>query len=269
MHKLKPKLAIQHPTNVAEDIATNGFAEIAGREFIMDVEIQQAFAALVDSFDDLPLDPNDPDQLRRRRYGRFVYIPWADALFEQPSVAGADGELVVEYFQPISLNSVDGGLKRPFIPLHPAIRSNRALHELIRFDYWSLPERADMEGMPITVGVHQVALQPKWGRPAIASPNHLHQDGEPFTFVHLARRQNITGGLNYVATADCAGQHPNKVDQSKILACFTLENLLDSFVVDDQRVSHHVDGVYPLFEDQTAERSAFLIDFTPNMPQIG
>ena len=82
------------------------------------------------------------------------------------------------------------------------------------------------------------------------------------------RRKNVAGGSNYVAPPDCAGMHPGELGDEKILSKFTLENVLDSFVVDDARVSHHVDEVYPIIQDQACERSVLLVDFTPMMPQF-
>lgn len=268
MHTRKPKIDLTHEARVTETLKKDGFAAFKGASFAMNAEIQQSLDALIASFDDLPPDQYDETELRKRRYGRFVYIPWADVLLEQPSVVDTNGITVVEYFQPLSLNSVDGGKRRPFTPLHAATRSNRALRELIRFDYWSLPERRDWLGMPITVGVHQISMMPNSSRHAVSSPDHLHQDGEPFTYVHLIRRENVAGGMNYVAGPQCAGFHPRELEQDAILAKFTLEGCLDSFVVDDSMVSHHVDEVFCIKGQQEARRDVFLIDFTPNMPQF-
>ncbi len=268
MHNRIQKIDLTHKTLITETLEKDGFAAFKGACFDLDQEMNQSLDALVASFDDLPPDQYDETGLRKRRYARFVYIPWADVLLEQPSVLDANGNTVVEYFQPLSLNSVDGGKRRPFTPLHPATRSNRALHELIRFDYWSLPIRPEWIGMPITVGVHQISLSPEHSNHAVSSPNHLHQDGEPFTFVHLARRENVSGGMNYVARPECAGIHPSEIDGDAMLAKFTLESLLDSFVVDDSMVSHHVDEVFCVNAQLEARRDVFLIDFTPNLPQI-
>lgn len=268
MHTRKPKIDLTHEARIQEALKDTGFAAFKGASFNMHAEMQQSLDALVASFDDLPPDQYDATGLRKRRYGRFVYIPWADVLLEQPSVVDSDGNTVVEYFQPLSLNSVDGGKRRPFTPLHPVTRSNRALHELIRFDYWSLPERHDWNGMPITVGVHQISLAPNSSQHAVSSPDHLHQDGEPFTYVHLMRRKNVAGGTNYIAGPECAGFHPRELEQDAILAKFTLAECLDSFVVDDSKVSHHVDEVFCIKGQKEARRDVFLIDFTPNMPQF-
>lgn len=268
MHELKPSLAVSHKADIADGVERNGYATFDGNDFSMDIETRQAIEGLVDSFDNLPVDPYDPEGVRFRRFGQYDYLPWADALIEKPVVHDLSGNPVFEYFQPLSHNSVDGGKRRPFTPLHPNVRSSRGLRELIRFDFWSLPERKEWEGLSLTVGVHQIALRPEWGRSAVSSPNHLHRDGEPSTYIHLLKRENVSGGKNYVASPESAGIHPSYVEPGAILAQFTLENLLDSFVVDDRKVSHHVDEVHKARKEQEAVRGVFLIDFTPNMPQF-
>jgi hypothetical protein len=260
-------LVIREVAAAKQALDNDGFAHIPSSTFEMDAETRQSWETLIQSFNDLPADPNDESGMRKRRYGRYLYFPSADMLFEQPPVEAHDGQLKVEYIQPLSKNSVDGGKRRLFTPLHPVTRSNRALRDLIRADYKALPARSEWRNMPVTVGVHQVKIEPRWGEPGVSSPNCLHQDGEPFTFVHLARKHNITGGLNYVAVPEAAGYRPENIEWDVIHARFTLERPLDTFVVDDQRVSHHVEEVYPIFPNEAAERSVFLIDFTPNMPQ--
>ncbi len=258
----------RYPENVRDRLVTDGFARLSGSLFDIESETLEAFNALVESFDDLPIDENDETGRRRRRYGRYVLIPWTGKIESIPSIRGPDGAPFVEYYQPVGLNQVDGGRRRPFTPLHPAVRTNMALADLIRFDFRQLPVPKSWEGVPVLVGVHQVVLSPEWMRPSVSSPNCLHRDGEPYTFVHLIRRENIAGGENYVTAPECAGIHPKELDQNKILARFTLERTLDSFVVDDQMVAHYVDEVYPIFQNKISRRAVFLIDFTPMVPQF-
>ncbi|HMB48302.1 MAG TPA: 2OG-Fe dioxygenase family protein [Afifellaceae bacterium] len=260
---------ITYPEDIRSSLSATGFARFDGNRFHIGEDARPALGALIESFDDLPADADDPSGLRYRRYGRFVYLPWADSLSEIPAVSSPEGRPVVEYFQPISLNSTDGGKRRPFTPLHPAIQRNMVLNELIRFDYWSLPVPESWSGLPVLVGVHQIRLSPECNRPSVATPDHLHRDGEPFTYVHLMHRENVTGGLSYVANPECAGTHPDHVGDGNILSTFTLENPLDSFVVDDCRVSHHVGEVSKVANAAgKAERSVLLVDFTPMMPQF-
>ena len=259
---------ITYPEDISTSLTSSGFARLDGTRFHIEPAARPDLDALIESFTDLPVDADDSSGLRSRRYGRFIYIPWTDSLVDIPSVSGPDSRPVVEYFQPISLNSTDGGKCRPFAALEPAIRSNPVLNELIRFDYRSLPVPENWSRLPILVGVHQITLSPGAARPSVATPNHLHRDGEPFTYVHLMRRKNVKGGSNYVAPPDCAGRHPDDIDDEKILSKFTLETVLDSFVVDDSMVSHHVDEVYSIIRNQASERSVLLVDFTPMMPQF-
>jgi len=268
MLQRKPEIDLAHKVEIKEALAQKGFVIFAGADFTMGIETRQALDALVASFDDLPPDLQDPTGRRRRRYSKFFYLPWVDVLHEQPPVLDNNGTLIVEYFQPLSYNSKDGGKRRPFCPLHPVTRSNRALHELIKFDYWSIPPRNGWEGMPISVGVHQISYAPDSRGSAQSSPNKLHRDGEPYTFVHNMLRRNVTGGVNYVARPECVGFQPHSLDHDKILAKITLEALLDSLAFDDTAVCHHADEVFCDKGDQKARRNVFLIDLAPNMPQL-
>lgn len=103
---------------------------------------------------------------------------------------------------------------------------------------------------------------------SVASPNTLHQDGEPFTFVHLVTYKNVIGGTSTVATTNCAGLKREDVDEKFILDEFDLINPLDSYGVCDQKVSHYVKGVKKGKDPQPAERGVLLIDFTPTVIAI-
>lgn len=269
MYKLAESKGIQHQQNINNYLEINGYAFLSGEKFRMGLDVEESVSNLRKSFEELPVDPYDHKGLRHRRYGRFLYIPWQDVLLEQPAIIDDAGQRVVEYVQPLSFNSEHGGKRRPFTPLHPVTRHNIALLELIRFDFWSLPIPEDWAGMPITVGVHQVSLYPANGKIAVSSPNHFHQDGEPFTYVHLMERRNVEGGFNYIGGPELAGFHPSEVDQNHIKDSFLLESFLDSFVVYDKMVSHYVGEVMEGNGLGVPIRAALLIDFTPNFPNIG
>lgn len=269
MYELAKSESVQYQEQIRDKLEISGYAFLSGEKFTMSSDVEQSLGSLINSFEDLPVDPYDHEGLRHRRYGRFLYIPWQDALLEQPAIIKDDGRRVVEYVQPLSFNSEHGGKRRPFTPLHPVTRHNIALLELIRFDFWSLPIPKDWAGMPITVGVHQVSLRPSNGKNAVSSPNHFHQDGEPFTYVHLMERRNVDGGFNYIGSPELSGFHPSEVKRNLIKEYFLLESFLDSFVVHDKMVSHYVGEVMEGNGLGEPIRAALLIDFTPNFPNIG
>ena len=90
-----------------------------------------------------------------------------------------------------------------------------------------------------------------------SSPNCLHKDGEPYTYVHLLKRDGIVGGESLVA------------DNSKQpLFEVTLHDLLDTLVVRDETVFHHVKPIRVLPDSEEGYRLVLLIDFTPLKPTI-
>lgn len=118
--------------------------------------------------------------------------------------------------------------------------------------------------MPIHVGVHFVKLLVENDDDkAVSSPDCLHQDGEPFTFAHLIKRENVKGGTNAIGIPDIKGNRPEEVDQADIhRGIFELNKPLESYGV--------YDSVRPLCEScrergrpgrNRGVRSIILIDY--------
>src|SRR5699024_4715361 len=75
----------------------------------------------------------------------------------------------------------------------------KLLREIIMADYHETFWKEEEKIMPIHVGVHFVKLLvTQDGEKAVSSPDCLHQDGEPFTFAHLIKRENVKGGTNAI-----------------------------------------------------------------------
>ncbi|KEF38678.1 2OG-Fe dioxygenase [Schinkia azotoformans MEV2011] len=118
----------------------------------------------------------------------------------------------------------------------------------------------------VHVGVHFVKLLVKNnGEKAVSSPNNLHQDGEPFTFAHLIKRENVVGAINAIATPKNAGKTLSEVDKQELHATFEISNPLDSYGVYDPLVSHYVSPIEKGIKDKPGERSVILIDFQPTV----
>lgn len=268
MFHFAPTRSIMAAKPIHDELDEMGFAAFRGRDLAMDTDTELSLRWLSHSFGELPVDRDDVAGTRFRRYSRLILLPTAGVLIEQPCIKDGDGRNVVHYQQPISLNSVGGGAARMFEPLHPAVRGSVGLHSLIRFDFENLPRRIfeDWCLYPVLVGVHQISLRPRQNFKAVVSPDHLHCDGEPYTFVHLFRRLEVVGGVNYVAPRRFRECRPSEVEPHEMLTSFTLESFLDGFVVDDAQVCHHVEAVDATGPE--AERSVFLIDFTSMRPQF-
>jgi hypothetical protein len=123
---------------------------------------------------------------------------------------------------------------------------------------------------PIYVGVHFVKLLVlNKGKLSFSSPNLMHQDGEAFTFAHLLSRYNVDGGVNYISTPDYANRKINDIPQDKIISQFEMFDIMDSYGVCDELVSHYVSPIKlknPLLD--YGVREIILIDFSPLIQKL-
>lgn len=229
--------------DVRRELIEAGWCCYRGDELIYSADLAIAFHDLQSDYCELPLDPYSETQIRRRRHSRFVYLPWADTLTVQPSSS---------YFQHPEYNPTDGGVVRHFQGLTPRTLSNPFLLQLIRLDFKLVPFPESVKSAPVDVGLHMISYEPRAGVPAISSPNKLHKDGEPFTFVHLIRREAVEGGESIVADND-----------ERFIAEFTLEGPLDTFVVRDAAVVHCVKEMRVVPGNARGMRAVLLVDFTP------
>lgn len=241
--------------DVREHLRGRGFCRIRSADYIIPPNLMAALRALVDECQDLPVDPRADNGERRRRYGRFVYLPWADMLLFRP---------VTTYYQDVALNSADGGVTRQFASLTSTLQGNPFLHELIRFDFGQLPLAAEELALPWDVGIHLIEMVARPDKPGIASPDRAHKDSEPFTYVHVLHKENVTGGISAVyGNADVNG----KLVPGDLLFEDTLDGLMETIGVKDDLVFHQVKRIEVVFGATEGRRLVLLVDFTPMVPK--
>ncbi|MFJ8916220.1 2OG-Fe dioxygenase family protein [Amycolatopsis sp. NPDC102389] len=229
--------------------------------------VDERLRSLTLEFERLPLDPYSRNDGRYRRFGRGVLLPWnAEFRWMPDAVANMPDGTTVSFndYRQGRHNPEFSGLVRQMPGLTEGIRSNSLLAELIEFDFaqtaWNEAELC----WPVHVGVHLLKLSvDRPGGRAVASPDMLHQDGEPYTFAHLIYRRDAEGGENVIATPEYAGNLPEAVADEGILDRFVLHQPLASYGVKDDLVSHYVAPVTVADGAETAERAVLLIDFTP------
>jgi hypothetical protein len=212
----------------------------------------------------LPPDPYDPTGRRHRRYSVFFWSPKADLLMPVSREFGEDGLPVTPYLQGDEYQTEFGNEVRWFPALEEWLLQSSILGGLIRADGMVARRAGVLPDAPgFYVGVHAIALVPGVDGPAVITPNEIHCDGEPVTFVHLLRRRNVTGGWNVVADRAALGRHPDEVDPALLHARFSLTMPGEGFVVDDRRVAHFVEGVALRDSALPGERTVLLIDLCP------
>lgn len=223
-------------------------------------QLQEAFA-------DLPRDSYAPETNRYRRYSRAIILPWNGEIHWLPGYVREDGTEVCEYYQG-TFNAEYMDAYRAFAPLSDELKENRLLKEIIRYDYEQTFWHPRDLILPIHVGVHLVNFAVHQGEVSVASPNQVHQDGEPFTFAHLITYENVDGGVNAIGTTAAAGKDRDEVSDADILEEFILTEPLQSYGVCDKMVSHYVSPIKCGPKGDYAERGMLLIDYTPTVIAI-
>lgn len=214
-----------------------------------------------------PVDPYDPTASRHRLYSQVFHHHDGTLGLVPPFQDGPNLHQYTTYFQASHFNRQFGDQTRRFPPFPNALLESVAIRKLVNACFSLIPswrmERSRRNSL--LVGLHAQALKSDGRRAGMASPPHLHQDGEPFTFIVMLERKNVTGGISYIATVDAAGQSPDDIDEARILARGPLMLPLDILAVDDERVTHHVSGVLGA-NGQPGCRSVLLIDFSEIEP---
>ncbi|ERN53934.1 2OG-Fe dioxygenase family protein [Alkalihalophilus marmarensis] len=242
------------------ELKKHGFTKFNLRKTLKTPSLDKDLTLITEAFEYLPEDSYAKGLNRYRRYSRAIINPANKTLDWLPNIE-ENGVIYSDYFQG-AFNPEFIDSYRRFPSITQDIKETQLLKDIIMNDYnltfWKKEELL----MPIHVGVHFVKLLVNTeGEIAISSPNHLHQDGEPFTFAHLVSRDNVFGGVNAIATPANAGKQPSDVGSEDLIVEFTLDSPLESYGVFDAKVSHYVGEIIKGTEDRPGERSVILIDF--------
>lgn len=249
-------------------LASDGFVVLQPDDLGAPDFCAQAIAGLLAAADDLPLDPYCRGAFRFRRFARLYLLPWSDTIVLAPPMRNARGEPVQMYHQPEALNTEEAGISRWFPALDDSIAMADWMQHIIRFDFRQLSFSEAERSAPVQIGVHIVELRAGRDAPAVASPNRVHRDGEPYTCAHLIERRGVTGGENHIVDPGWAEHQIESVPDEAIRAAFTLQAPLDGYIVRDDRVAHHVGAVHLDPAAEKGSRTILLIDFTPMRPAM-
>ncbi len=229
-----------------KDLERQGYSCFEGTDLCISPDLKRDLDSLRKDYEELPLDQYCETGNRYRRHSRFVLLPWLNLIEARP---------IEHYVQDRELNPTDGGVVRTFERLSPETESNAFLREMILFDFFNATFNESILSTPVDVGVHAIRYVARPGFPGVSSPNMLHKDGEPFTFIHLIERHGVTGGGSLVTDND-----------KQPLAKVTLTDCLDTVAVSDEDVYHQVDPVEVAPGESEGYRDVLLIDFTPMHP---
>ena len=145
------------------------------------VDVPRVDQSVLDSFSDLPHDPFTPGGQRSRRFSQYRLH------FER----GADWQMELlphrPFIQPIAVNSLVGGVQRPFEPLKAEFNAQ----VIAGVDPLGLDPSLDWQ-----INVHQCRVVCSPDIVGVSVPEGPHRDGHDFGMLAVFGRENITGGIN-------------------------------------------------------------------------
>jgi hypothetical protein len=235
------------PTTASElqdAIRRDGFAFVHGartRELLAPHGSLADWAAVVESWDRLALDPYmaDGGRYRRRRYAVFS--------------ASADGRIAVEpqqpHYQSTDYNPMHGGIARWFEPITDEVTASASLRTILEYCRVLF---GGLEGRPLAwhIEVHQFRIEARRGEAGRPTPEGLHRDGVDYVLVLLVSRRNIASGVTGIHALD-----------GTPLGQFTLTEPFDAALVDDRRVAHGVTPVESIAPSEPAYRDVLVVTF--------
>lgn len=209
-------------------------------------------------------DPYDPSGLRYRRYVSLIYVPDSGGLTPMGRSHDDEKGPKARYFQPAAYQPEEGDHVRTLDSLTEQQIASPVLSGVVATDFRIARNSGLLPVCPAyIVGVHFICLRPLGRKLAAVTPNTIHRDGELLTFAHLIGKWNVRGGWNAITRKDNVDRHPSELPDDEILTRFTLEEPGESYVVDDRKVAHFVEGVGLEDVDQSGHRTVALIDFSP------
>ncbi len=239
----EPMSHISATRQIRKELKTRGYSLVRAAELSISDELRQAWLSLSMDYADLPPDDFLPGKVkyRFRRYGRFYFMPASEALTRLPHE---------NYFQSSDINKVTGGMVRKFAPLLDATFDNPFLQALIRFDFRQFPLADEMKRAPWEVQVHLIRVTANSQARGYPSPEGIHRDGAEFVTVHLAELVNVEGGD--VSVYD---------DDQNLLARYRLNQILDSYLLNDRILWHQAALIRPKQAAHQAIRSILTFDY--------
>lgn len=197
--------------------------------------------ALTASWDDLRPDTYmaDGGRYRLRRHAAYA--------------ATAGGEIAraphQPHFQMLQHNKLNGGLERWFEPVSPPIGEGAAMLRLLA-GARHVFEIAGAETPAWRVEAHQFRIEARPDTAGKPTPEGMHRDGVAFVLVTLIGRENVAGGVTGIRVEGREGE-----------ASFTLENPLDTVLLNDTRVWHGVTPILPLDPAKPGHRDVLVLTF--------
>ena len=154
------------------------------------------------------------------------------------------------HYQSRDYNPLNGGVVRWFEPIEETVGAGETMSAVLGFCAQAFDSLAPSEVTSWHVEVHQFRIETAGDLVGNPTPEGRHQDGVDYVLVLMVRRHNIESGTTTLHTVD-----------GRDLGSFTLQQPLDSVLIDDARVTHGVTPVRALDPDEPAYRDVLVVTF--------
>lgn len=232
------KDAIHHTLAERDHVLVSGYDIM---EFILaepgvDPLTIDAFAR---SWDDLTPDGfmADGGTYRTRRHATMVGDRAGGAVLAQPHQP---------HFQAVAHNTLNGGIERHYDPILPEIVDGPVMTALLRFATSAFGALAPFHTWHIEVHQFRITAVEGGGK---RTPEGIHHDGVNYVLMTLLERRNVSGGTTSIHRSG------NQITE------FSLERMLDTALVNDERVAHGVTPIEAVLPDRTGYRDVLVITF--------
>jgi len=225
-----------------DDLVARGFTH---RPLTVDLDVARALSELAHAAWSLPRDQYYEAGYRCRSLNRFK----AEIVEGGVRVWPLDNS--EPYVQLEKYNTTLGGRPREYSPIPMEIADTTGVRRIIAHHLMYLP--LSKVGETYSVNMHVLRFAATASQPCDTSPPGLHKDGEKYLATHLLARCGAQGG-EVVITDN------NKREMDR----FTMRELGECYVFDDDRMWHMLTPVETLAGNEFAYRDTVTLDLLPD-----
>jgi hypothetical protein len=197
--------------------------------------------AFLNSWNDLHVDNYmaDGGTYRYRRHATLSALPSSRTFFV---------EAHQPHYQSLNYNNLNGGIARHYEPVKPEIMHGNTMTTVLKFAcsvFGGLLPYA-----PWHIEVHQFRIDASKAAEGKPTPEGVHNDGVNFVLMMMINRTNVVNGCTQIYDNE-----KNRLDN------FTLTDVFDAAIVNDQHVMHGVTPIVQLDTDKPAYRDVLVVTF--------
>lgn len=197
--------------------------------------------AFQDSWNDLERDEymTDGGSYRFRRHATLSALPSSRTVHLEPHQP---------HYQSLTYNDLNGGIARHYQPVAPHIFNGSTMRTVLRLCcsiFGRLSPYAHWH-----IEVHQFRIDATLAAEGKPTPEGIHRDGVNFVLMMMVKRTNVVNGSTHIYDLD-----------KRRLDSFTLTDVFDTAVVNDNHVMHSVTPIVRLDVDRPATRDVLVVTF--------